>query len=600
MTAALLAAALLAGSLAPARAENPSPAVRRAMDAGDAGDAQGARAAIAEALKEKPSLEDRQRLASVHQKLKDWKRAEAALRELVKESPERPGLRTHLACVLALKGDRAAALAELGRAAALKPGATERQRIAFLHADLKDWAPARGLLDALIAEKPEDASLRLDRAAVLLRTGPRALGLEDLAVAARSKAPEERLRAARLLGDFGELERARTTLSALADASPRDPAPLLASAELSAGAGDEKAARAALEKALAREPDDDALRRAAEAYRRLKDYGAAAGVARRAMARAPKAVTPRLELAAAAARAGGRSEALDALTEAAALGPDLQERQRMALLYQDLGERERARALLAALIAEQPGDPQLRLNLAFFEADAGDAKAARAALAKARELALDPDDSKRAAALEERLASAGTPPSGPALVKEREALRLAAAGEHVRAAALLDALLAESPGEPRLLLERAAAAARAGRLDEALRTLAGVTPPRAGWDQRRRAALLRQELGDPGALAAFEALSKERPDDASLLADLGLSRWLAGRTDPAIAALKTAIAKDPRALAAYLTLGSIYAAKGRFADELALYASAPADGGEPALRELLARSRASAEAKISR
>ncbi|UPT74938.1 MAG: tetratricopeptide repeat protein [Elusimicrobiota bacterium] len=383
------------------------------MTAAEAGDDAGARAAVEAALKSRQTLEDRQRLAAVWQQLKDWGRAEAALRGLIKEAPKNPGLRLHLACVLALKGDRAETLAELARATALKPDAVDRQRIAFLHADLKDWAPARALLDTLIAEKPGDASLRLDRAAVLARTGPRELGLEDLAAASASSSSDERRRAARLYGEFGEAAKAKAALEALAKDAPADPVPLLDLAELSVKAGDRAGARKALEAALKRPPAVGALRRASAAYLELKDHADAVDAAKRAAELAPRSASPRLDLAAALARSGRKGEALAALSAAEAIGPDLQERQRMALLYQDLGESERARGMLEALIAAQPADPQLRLGLAFFEADAGSEKGARAALAAARARALDPDDSARAAALEERLAEKAAAPLCP-------------------------------------------------------------------------------------------------------------------------------------------------------------------------------------------
>ncbi|UPT74937.1 MAG: hypothetical protein M0D55_04290 [Elusimicrobiota bacterium] len=165
---------------------------------------------------------------------------------------------------------------------------------------------------------------------------------------------------------------------------------------------------------------------------------------------------------------------------------------------------------------------------------------------------------------------------------------------------MLDELLTKSPDEPRLLLERASAWASAGEREKALRALARVTAPAANADQRRRAALKRQELKDPGALAALEALSKELPDDASLLADVGLARWLAGRGDAAVEALKSAIRKDPRALPAYLTLGAIYGARGLFAEEAALYESAPRAGADARLLSLLSSSEAAARGKISR
>jgi tetratricopeptide (TPR) repeat protein len=87
--------------------------------------------------------------------------------------------------------------------------------------------------------------------------------------------------------------------------------------------------------------------------------------------------------------------------------PDLQHRQRMALLYEDLKEYKTARAMIDALIAEQPRDPQLRLNRAYFAADAGDKAAALEFLAETRKRSPDPDDRRRMATLYERLGEQG-------------------------------------------------------------------------------------------------------------------------------------------------------------------------------------------------
>lgn len=101
-------------------------------------------------------------------------------------------------------------------------------------------------------------------------------------------------------------------------------------------------------------------------------------------------------------------------------------------------------------------------------------------------------------------------------------------------------------------------------------------------------ALIHQDVKDyAGALALLEPLAREQPANAALLGDLGLCRYLDGKTDAAIADLRAAVALDPSALPALLTLGSIYAAQGLPDRELALYDAAPRAGGEPALRVLL-------------
>lgn len=86
----------------------------------------------------------------------------------------------------------------------------------------------------------------------------------------------------------------------------------------------------------------------------------------------------------------------------------------MSLVYEELEDFKTARRMIDALISEQPEDPQLRLNRAYFAADAGDRAGALAFLDETLSRAPDPDDRRRVATLYERL------------------------GEHARARAALD------------------------------------------------------------------------------------------------------------------------------------------------------------------
>lgn len=165
--------------------------------------------------------------------------------------------------------------------------------------------------------------------------------------------------------------------------------------------------------------------------------------------------------------------------------------------------------------------------------------------------------------------------------------------EPVPARELLAGLLLAAPRDPGLRVERAALAARGGDRAAALAALDEARAMSPGPDDRRRMALLLQDLKDYTAAAALlEALAREQPENASLRGDLGLCRYLEGRVEAAIEDLRAALALDPAALPAMLTLGSIYAARERFDLERALYASAPASGGDPALRPLLSARRA--------
>ncbi len=299
-----------------------------------------------------------------------------------------------------------------------------------------------------------------------------------------------------------------------------------------------------------------------------------------------------LDKATAAVHAGNRKKALKLLAEARQRQPDPQDRKRMALLYQELKKVGLARGLLNKLIDEEPRDPQLRLDLALFAADAGDRKTALKALAAARQRHPDCDDRRRMASLYQRLQ------------------------EYGQAQSLIDELILESPLDPGLRLERATLSAQAvehsiallidraaravkdGKRQAALKFLAEARTKNPGPTDRHRMALLYQEMKDyASALALLAPLAREKTADASLLADFGLCKFLAGRADDAIADLLEAIKRDPAWLPAYLTLGWIYDGQKRFDEELRLYNSAPADGGDLALRSLLAQSREAARLK---
>lgn len=348
--------------------------------------------------------ERRENEALLHAERKDYAAAESAMRALIRENPEEPRLRLHLASILARAGDRGATLAALDEARRRGPGAQDRQRMAFLHQDFKDYAPARELLDGLIAERPADLSVRLDRASLAAQSGDVAGARAQLAAASRlSPGPEERLRMSRLHRDLRDFHRARELLDGLIKESPGDPRLRLDLASLAARMGDRPAALEALKAAAGRGADADVRRRAAALYEELAEYGRARALLEVLAANAPRDASARLALAALDTRLGAREPALASLAAVRALEPDLQERQRMSLLYQDLKDYEKARALADELVAEQPEDPQLRLNRAYFAADAGDRDSALAFLDEALARAPDPDDRRRISTLYRRL-----------------------------------------------------------------------------------------------------------------------------------------------------------------------------------------------------
>lgn len=408
MRALFAAAALLAALCAAAEAEPSAPLLDEAAAAFRSGERKKAIALLPAARRQAKGAEQRERVALLYADLKEYGAAQSLMNDLIRESPDEPRLRLYLATIFARAGDRGATLAALAEARKRNPTALDRQRMAFLHQDFKDYAPARELLDRLIAESPRDLSVRIDRASLAAQSGDLPGGLEHLAAARKLKpGPEERRRMAALYRDLREFGRARELLEGLVKDSPGDARLRVEQASLAARAGDRAAALESLAAARGGGLDRDGRRRAASLYQELKEYGEARAVLESLVRDAPRAPGPRIELAEFEARRGGRGAALESLAAARGLEPDLQERQHMSLVYEELKEYKTARRMIDDLISEQPEDPQLRLNRAYFAADTGDRAAALAFLDEARKRSPDPDDRRRMATLYERLEEHG-------------------------------------------------------------------------------------------------------------------------------------------------------------------------------------------------
>lgn len=401
----LLSTALLVAALSSTGRADPSfPALDEAAAAWRSGESKKAASLLSKARRQAKTAGQRQHVALLYAELKDYGTASAMTAALIRESPDDPVLRLYLATIVARAGDRGATLAALAEARERRPGAEDRQRMAFLHQDLKDYGPARELLDELVAERPADLSVRLDRASLAVQSGDAPGARAHLAAAGGlSPGPEERRRMAGLHRDLRDFALARDLLEGLMKESPGDPRVRLDLASLEARAGNRAAALEALKAAAGSDADADVRRRAAALYEDLAELGAARALLEGLAAQAPRDPDARLELAALDARLGARDAALATLASIRRLEPDLQQRQRLSLIYQDLKEFETARRLADELIAEQPDDPQLRLNRAYFAADAGDKKAALAFLDEVWRRAPDPDDRRRMATLYERL-----------------------------------------------------------------------------------------------------------------------------------------------------------------------------------------------------
>ncbi|MCM2303869.1 MAG: hypothetical protein NDJ72_04155, partial [Elusimicrobia bacterium] len=307
-------------------------------------------------------------------------------------------------------------------------------------------------------------------------------------------------------------------------------------------------------------------RRAALLRLELGDHAAAGAMFDRLVRESPGDALLRVDAAAAAAAGGRRAAALGRLAEARERSPDAGTLRRVAALYLELDDDAAAASVLRGL---PPLDARLELGLAARAVRAGDKAAALRRLEAARTLS-------------------------PAFEERRLMLSLyRGLDEPAPARELLEGLLLAAPRDPGLRVELAALAARGGDRAAASAALGEARALSPGPEDRRRMALLHQDLEDHASAAALlSELVAEQPRNASLRGDLGLCRYLEGRPDEAIVELRAALALDPAALPALLTLGSIYASQKRFDLERALYAAAPAAGGDPALRALLRARRA--------
>jgi tetratricopeptide (TPR) repeat protein len=94
-------------------------------------------------------------------------------------------------------------------------------------------------------------------------------------------------------------------------------------------------------------------------------------------------------------------------------------------------------------------------------------------------------------------------------------------------------------------------------------------------DETLRAALAYQELNDcPQAVAILTDLARADPRDWEVLENRGVCEDLMGEAQKSLADLQAAIGLNPRRWTAYLTIGAVYVAQGRFDDARRVYDSA--------------------------
>ncbi|MBI2387142.1 MAG: hypothetical protein HYV14_14215 [Elusimicrobia bacterium] len=550
------------------------------------------------------------------------------------------------AAVLALRGrgpEAAAVLEAAGRRGDAAPGVVleivaswpETGRAALI----ERLAAVPGFLFAGKDLSPE-AWLDLDAAAK--NENQRRTALQLLAFAAESRepgegaalGPEKTRRLALAYRDVGRYSRATALVKGAGPGGVWKADLLTDIAALAARAGREAEALEALAYVESLDPDPEKLRNVALVYRDMGRFSQATAVLTRAGPSGPREADVLTDMAARAARAGRKAEALDALARAESLNLDPERLRRLAVSYRDLGGYGRSLAVMKRTDMAGEKDVRLLLDNAARAAKQSRRAEALANLTFAGSRALPPEelrglahayrdvgDYARALAVLKRLGARGSRDADGLLdlaVRAAKGGRRETARESLAFAegTALDARRLRSlarayresgdfEGAARVSLrlgdaaaswlDRAEAACAAGDRAAAAAHLARVQGGSLGEGEARRLILLRQTLGDyDGALAAVGLRVRARPGDARWRSDRGVLHALMGRREEAIADWTAAIALDPDFLAPYLSLGSLYEASNRRGEATALYRAAVSrprvkDGSETARRALTER-----------
>ena len=589
--------------------------VERAEVAAELGKRGEALKSLARAEALQPEAKElRRRVAALFRELGEPGRAAAFLEASARRRPGEAEAWIARAELAAQTGDREAAARALDRARALRPDGEELLRVALAYVELKNIPRAFELLEPMPASLSGDARAWLARAELSAELGRRSEQLEALArVETLALDAGQRRRAAVLHRALGDPVRAAVILDELLRLAPADAELRIERAEVAAELGRRDEALASLARAGTSALSEGQGRRVAALHRKLKNPAGVSAMLDALIRRAPLDAALRIERAEIAAEQGRRGEALEFLAGAEALRPEAKElRRRIAALYRTLKEFGRGSAYLEGEAALRPGEAESWIARAELAAQTGDRDAAGRALGRA--LALTPDAGERLraglvyAALKDFprayvLVEPLTRPGAPALNASqgrRVAALYRASGHSARAASMLDDLIRLAPADGELRLERAEAATDLGRRGEALESLARAEALLPG---DRRLAFAYQNLKEyDRALAIFADVVRRSPAVAAPYSDKALCEYLKGSDDAALADLRTAIRLEPKFLPAYLTLGAIHSARGRFPEALKTYDEAlsrTVAGADP-LREIVLAARKELAAKASR
>ncbi len=243
--------------------------------------------------------------------------------------------------------------------------ATSRRALASEFARERRFDEARAMYEELVRRAGDDPRKAEGKQAATIELGFIAYLQKDWAQARRILAPvalsgkQVHPRAARILlatdrdsEDYADgLQRAQAFLAA----EPRDPEWVAAVAEFQFHVGDKKAAVASLEE-LGASPDIDRMKAAADAYARLKDFTAAARIAREASTQFPENTEALFRLGSSLERAGDSAAAEKVFLQILALRPnDAPTLNYLGYMWADQGvQLDRAREFLEKAVRREP------------------------------------------------------------------------------------------------------------------------------------------------------------------------------------------------------------------------------------------------------
>ena len=429
----------------------------------------------------------------------------------------------------------------------------------------------------------EHAEGEARRALELGRDGPAASEAHLLIgrIATARRRPEQAILS------YRQAVRLQTALAESGD--PPDPAPWRLLAATYTSAGDEAAAVKTLEDLASRRPGDGTgFRELGQASLEKREPGAAERHLRRAVQLDPRDVEAYRLLAQAHEALRREPEAREDLVAILRSepedGPALLGLGRMAARQGDVAA---AREWFHRHVRASTDGPEAHVRVVFQWLEVSDgAEALAAARAGLEDAGPDPRlQFAEGLALQElrrwpesaAVLSAIRPGAGELFVSARVALAdaLSRAGRHGEAQRALDAPLASSPDDTRLLVMRAAVIDRGGKAKDAVALLRRAVSERERTRKVEDLPDLYAALGDSlvragraeEALTSLRGALASRPRDETLLYALGSAYERAGQPEAALAQMRALLALDPDHAEAMNFVGYAYAEQGVRLDE---------------------------------